>query len=63
MAFNKNRANDRKTWLIEFNTQQYIDNNQKNIRYKEFINKELVQFSLADNARSISNIMDGLKTS
>ena len=31
------------------------------ITYGDFINKELILFSMADNVRSIPSVMDGLK--
>lgn len=33
----------------------------KQLTYQDFINKELIHFSLADNMRSIPSVMDGLK--
>ena len=39
----------------------FIEPTQKNVTYKEFIDKELVHFSFADNKRSIPNVIDGLK--
>lgn len=33
----------------------------KELRYKDFVNKELIHYSIADNFRSIPSIMDGLK--
>ena len=62
MAFNKKRADDRKEWLIAYNRAIYLDTNQKNVSYEEFIEKELIHFSKYDCERSIPNI-DGLKTS
>ncbi len=63
MAFNKNRACDRKKWLEEYNSELYLDTNQENISYHDFIHKEMIHFSKYDCERSIPNIMDGLKTS
>ena len=62
MAFNKKRADDRKSWLIAYNRAIYLDTNQKSVSYEEFIEKELIHFSKYDCERSIPNI-DGLKTS
>jgi len=39
----------------------YIDHRLDEIPYSEFINKELILFSMADNIRSIPSIADGLK--
>ena len=35
----------------------------KNITYHDFVNKELILFSMADNLRSIPSVLDGLKPS
>lgn len=63
MVFNKKRASDRKTWLEQYNRDDYMDTTLVSIPYKEFIGKEMVHFSKYDCERSIPNIMDGLKTS
>ena len=62
LAFNKKRANDRKKWLNNFND-EILDMNKKEIYYTEFIDRELIQFSRADNLRSLPRIEDGLKVS
>ena len=38
-----------------------MDHAVDEIRISDFINKELILFSMADNARSIPRIVDGLK--
>lgn len=38
-----------------------MDHSEKQLRYKDFVNKELIQFSIADCARSIPCLCDGLK--
>lgn len=38
-----------------------MDHSTKEISIDEFINKELILFSMADNARSIPNVVDGFK--
>jgi DNA topoisomerase-2 len=63
LAFAKQRANDRKDWLREYNPTLIIENNVKKILYSEFVNKDLIHFSNSDNVRSIPNICDGLKPS
>jgi DNA topoisomerase-2 len=62
-VFNKKRADDRKTWLENYDKEAYVDTNQANVQYNQFVDKELIHFSTYDNARSIPNMMDGLKTS
>lgn len=38
-----------------------MDNTLDEIPIADFVNKELILFSMADNARSIPNVVDGLK--
>ena len=63
MVFNKQRADDRKTWLEKYDRELYLDTNKEDITYLEFIQREMIHFSKYDCDRSIPNIMDGLKTS
>lgn len=63
LAFNKERANHRKEWLNTYDKNAYIDTNLLGITYEEFVNKELIEFSIQDCIRSIPNIIDGLKES
>ena len=63
MAFNKKRANDRKKWLGDYNRNDVLDTDKKQIPFKDFINKELIHFSKYDCERSIPNGIDGLKIS
>ena len=62
LAFNKKKADARKEWLNAFDSEENIDHTIKELRYKDFVHKELINFSISDNARSIPNICDGLKT-
>lgn len=62
-VFNKKRADDRKGWLEDYDKNSYLDTNHKTVLYEDFINKELIHFSTYDCARSIPNMVDGLKTS
>ena len=39
----------------------YLDHNTDEIPYSDFINRELILFSMADNIRSIPSVADGLK--
>ena len=63
MVFNKKRAEDRKTWLENYNKDAYLDTNQPMVQYDTFFHKEMVHFSVYDCERSIPNMVDGLKTS
>ncbi|CED85182.1 dna topoisomerase ii [Phaffia rhodozyma] len=61
LAFNKKKADDRKEWLRLFKPGTFLDQSIKTIPYSDFINKELILFSMADNIRSIPSVVDGLK--
>ncbi|KAK2461741.1 hypothetical protein APHAL10511_006204 [Amanita phalloides] len=61
LAFSKKKADDRKEWLRQFKPGTYLDHRLEEIPYTEFINKELILFSMADNIRSIPSVADGLK--
>ena len=61
--FNKKRADDRKEWLENYDKNSFLDTNRPEIKYEEFIDNELIHFSTYDCARSIPNMVDGLKTS
>lgn len=39
----------------------YLDQTEKLIKYSDFVNKELILFSMADLQRSIPSMVDGLK--
>jgi DNA topoisomerase II len=67
MVFDKKRAADRRHWIL----QTYSENadvvanedDEYYVSYADFINKEMIHFSNADNVRSIPNALDGLKPS
>jgi len=61
--FNKKRADDRKAWLENYNKSVYLNTSRPSVTYDEFINNEMIHFSTYDCARSIPNMVDGLKTS
>ncbi|XP_052142944.1 DNA topoisomerase 2 [Oryza glaberrima] len=61
LAFSKKRITDRKEWLTNFQSGTHLDTEGKYIKYSDFINKELIQFSMADLLRSIPSMVDGLK--
>lgn len=62
LAFNKKMADKRKEWLSTFSAETFVDHSVKQLRYTDFVNKELILFSIADCARSIPSLCDGLKT-
>ena len=63
MVFNKKRPDDRKTWLENYNKSAFLDTSRPAVSYDEFIHNEMIHFSTYDCARSIPNMVDGLKTS
>lgn len=63
LAFEKKRSDDRKSWLLNYDKNEILDNNQKIVPIPEFIHKELIHFSNDDLHRSIPSLCDGLKIS
>ena len=63
LAFNKKRADDRKAWLMNYQKDNVLDYTMQDVKYEEFINKDLIHFSNRDLERSINHICDGLKES
>lgn len=63
MAFSKKRVEDRKNWLREYQPGSHVDYDVAAMPYKDFVDKELILFSMADNIRSIPCFLDGLKPS
>jgi DNA topoisomerase II len=67
MVFDKKRASDRREWIIsEYDETSSLVVNAEDgnaVSYEDFVNKELVHFSQADNIRSIPSVVDGLKPS
>ncbi|GES61190.1 DNA topoisomerase II [Aspergillus terreus] len=61
LAFSKKKADERKEWLRQFRPGTFLDHSVDKITYTDFINKELILFSMADNIRSIPSVVDGLK--
>ena len=62
LAFSKKKADARKQWLGNFVPGTYLDmSGTDEITYDDFINKELILFSMADNMRSIPSVIDGFK--
>ena len=61
--FNKKRADDRKKWLEQYDKDSYLDTSNPSVQYEQFIDQEMIHFSTYDCARSIPNMVDGLKIS
>jgi DNA topoisomerase-2 len=62
LAFNKQRADDRKEWLKGYDHTVLVPAGNR-VPYDDFIHKDLIHFSYYNLERSIPNMMDGLKTS
>ena len=64
LGFSKEETEARKNWLLNFDPfNTYLNQSLGYIRYKNFIDEELIFFSFYDNIRSIPSMMDGLKPS
>lgn len=61
LVFSKKKADARKEWLGNFIPGTFLDHSAKVISYNDFVSKELILFSMADNMRSIPSVIDGLK--
>ncbi|KAM9916782.1 hypothetical protein OXX80_013485, partial [Metschnikowia pulcherrima] len=61
LVFSKKKADDRKEWLQGFQPGTHLDSEMKVIPISNFINEELILFSMADNIRSIPSVLDGFK--
>ena len=62
-VFNKKRPDDRKLWLEQYDKTRFLNTCKPQVAYEEFIDQEMIHFSTYDCARSIPNMVDGLKTS
>lgn len=64
LAFQKDKSNERKDWIQSNSGREiFLDSESKHVSISEFVNKELILFSIEDCERSIPNIMDGFKPS
>ena len=63
LAFDKNEADSRKSWLKKFDASSIPELDVKKQSINKFVHHELIQFSRADIIRSIPSIIDGLKPS
>jgi DNA topoisomerase-2 len=65
LAFNKKKADERKTWLGTYDPKRTlaVTGGNGSASYSAFVHNELIHFSNADNIRSLPHIMDGLKPS
>lgn len=63
LAFNKQRADDRKGWLERYDRHAVLDYSQDKVSYDTFVHRDLIHFSSYDLERSIPSVCDGLKVS
>jgi DNA topoisomerase-2 len=61
--FNKKRSDDRKQWLQSYSKTSYLNTTTPYVKYEDFVDKELIHFSIYDCQRSLPNLVDGMKTS
>jgi DNA topoisomerase-2 len=62
-AFDKSRAEDRREWILDNYDGNRVPEFEKEVRYKDFVDEELINYSNADNVRSLPCVIDGLKPS
>ncbi len=66
-VFHSKFSDQRKTWLKEYNPSKEVELVSKNpiqlLGISDFLDKEMIKFSIDDCKRSIPSIMDGLKES
>ena len=61
LAFGKSQADARKEWLAEWSASTFLDQSKGTLTFSDFVNKELILFSVASNQRAIPSLVDGLK--
>lgn len=63
-TFDNKFSDERKKWITNYlKNPEEVDYTKKEMSIDYFIDRELVQFSVADNVRSIPSIIDGFKPS
>jgi DNA topoisomerase-2 len=66
-VFDKTRAADRRDWITnEYDAEATLDfgpDHDSSVAFEDFVNKEMIHFSNADNIRSLPSAIDGLKPS
>lgn len=63
LAFSKKKVAQRKDWLLAHTKDTHMDFDVDEVSYDDFVRKELILFSVADNLRSIPSAIDGFKPS
>ena len=64
-VFSSSNADDRKTWLRNYSSECTTEKSSKitEMSYSDFINNDMIRFSIDDCGRSIPNLFDGFKES
>ena len=62
LAFDESKKDDRKKWLSKYNPEDILEMIGE-VTYRDFINRDLIHFSNADNLRSIPSMVDSFKPS
>lgn len=64
LAFDKKLADSRKEWMVHYNRESIIDcRKQSTVTFEEFVDKDLIHYSVYALQRSIPNVLDGFKQS
>jgi len=63
LAFAKTEADNRKEWLRDYNKDNILNHDEKNVTLTDYVNKDLIHFSMYSVYRSLPNIADGFKPS
>lgn len=63
LAFDKTKADDRKQWILGNKKPEEMEYEAKRCTFDTYLDRELVQFSIADLKRSLPHVMDGFKPS
>eukprot|EP00435_Cladocopium_sp_Y103_P030123 s1219_g7.t1 len=58
-AFEPNRTDDRKEWIMDYDPTEELDYSQDATNFEDFFEKSFLHFSAYDNVRSIPKLMDG----
>ena len=66
MVFKSSQADDRKDWLRNYDPENFLIQNGKKVvdmNISDFVNHQMIQFSIDDCGRSLPHLLDGLKES
>ncbi|GAB5371795.1 hypothetical protein AAMO2058_001610400 [Amorphochlora amoebiformis] len=61
LAFDPDKADERKSWLLKYDSSSFVDYSVDEISLRKFFDNEFIHFSNYDNIRSIPCVIDGLK--